>query len=206
MIILRVTVQRAAILSLAAIIVGMVASCGLDDCDESGIQYRISSIKGAFIPLSEGRRTDTLAAEASMQYDEFVLLITPVAEYLTAEESSVGSWLSPAYACDPAILPVDQLASVTVLSDTDFRVSDGRVVASGDTLNTFFHVSSPYGSASQNLVEYVNTLPTSAREATFGIVLNSAPAQPQTHRFTVHYALTNGDTFRFSSDPITITP
>ena len=199
------TAKRVVILWLISISIGAVVGCDPDDCG-GAVRYGIDGIMGISVRFTVGPLPeDTLKAGATVPYDQYALLITPLADHRAEITPSVGSWLGRAYACDPAIVPTDQLAGIVISSDTDFTASNGRTVSAGNTLNEFFNVRSEYGLVTESLVSYVSSLPAPAKEYWFAMILNVAPDEAQSHQFTVHYQLTNGKSYRFTSDPVTIT-
>ena len=199
--------KRALVLTLLTIPFGTIISCLPDDGCGGPVRYGIDGITGTPVRFAGGPLPeDTLNTGAVVPYDEYALLISPVADRRAEVVPTTGSWIGKACACDPAIVPTDQLASITVVSDTDFIASEGNTVAAGDTLNLFFDVRNEYESVTESLANYVSQLPAPAKEYWFAMMLNAAPLEPQVHQFTVRYQLTNGKSYNFTSDPVTITP
>ena len=200
-------IKRIVLLLLTAVFLGAVVSCFPDDGCGGPIRYGIDGIAVAPVRFTEGQfLEDTLAPGDTVVYHQYALLISPVADPTAQIAPSVGSWLSQAYACDPAVVPTDRLARVTVLSDNDFIASDGRTIEAGDTLAAYFDRRDEYGSVAEKLVDYNDRLPAPAKEYPFAIVLTETPAGPQIHQFTVSYRLVDGKSYNFTSDPVTITP
>ena len=200
------TLARILLLVVVMFFWGAVVSCLPDDNCGGPVRYSIDGIAGIPVQFAGDSSLDTLEAEATVPYNEYALLISPVANHRAEVAPTTGHWGGRAYACDPAIVPTDQLTDVTVLSGTDFVTLDGVAVTAGDTLNAFFDIRSEQGGILESLLNYTSDLPAPAKEYQFAIALNTAPDKPQAHQFTVHYRLRSGDLYTFTSPAVTIIP
>lgn len=198
-------IKRVLFLWLLTTFIGTVFSCS-DHCG-GPLYYGIGNITGIPVIFTEGQPLeDTVAKAATLPYHQYALLITTVPDYRTQSTPSGGGWFQRAYACDPAVVPTDELAAIVVTSDTDFTATDGQRIKADTSLTPFFETRSEYGIATDYVASYVNDLPAPAKEFRFALVLARAPAEPQLHQFTVHYQLTDGRAFSVTLPPVTITP
>ena len=182
-----------------------VLSCEPEDCG-GPVYYGIDSISSIPMKFVEGQLLDYMVDTSSTPYYQYALQITIEPDYMTSGTPSAGSWFSPAYACEPAPYPTDTLASVAVVSETDFSTADGRTIAAGQNLIAEFDVGNGYGVIIESGERYTRRLPILAENQSLVLVLATAPAEPQSHRFTVRYQLTGGETFSAIAPPVTITP
>ena len=207
-------IRRVVTVLVTTSLIARIISCWpTDDCS-GGEEYRysISGITGANVRPIEGKNLyDTLDGGESIADGQYALLVTPQTEkYVTENTVNLGSWLSTAYACEPAIIPMDMIRSIRIQSDANYILST-KTIAAGNTLDSLFDIgfAGYYDAPSsfKNLSEYNTELSSSeAYDYRFLLEINTAPILPQTHQFTVHYELTNGMVYRFTSNPITLLP
>ncbi|SDL81819.1 hypothetical protein SAMN05421823_108188 [Catalinimonas alkaloidigena] len=162
----------------------------------SGMPVRLELVNGTLSTIETAVR-DTL------RFDVMGLQLTTEKRWLSLRKKAATSILPIAYACDPVPPEFrERLAGVYVFSDTDYDAFS----PAGDTLNPVFDVM--FTSFAEENLRPTDLTTFLASQPLVKDVLylrpKSPPAHAGTHRFTVHFYLTNGEFYEVVLDPVTI--
>lgn len=169
----------------------------IDIKEVSGTNVALGSSYSAFVELGEG---------ATVTYTEFGIRAIPEVTYQSEMAEVSGGY--NAYACSPvAPQPTEEIAEIVVFSAAPYaQSSSSKVFAAGDTLNTIIKIYEPYSGRIVGLPDLFMDDDVMASDYPFTLQLTSAPQEPTEHQFTIHYRLTNGEFYEFTTDPVVITP
>ncbi len=187
--------------------------CNVDDdldCGSSNPPYvDITGVSGQNVRLLDERYRNRapLTDEELVGFGEYALEISPVAEYTEQRSETSGSWIGATYACSPVpFVPTEKIADIAVLSSTPYEQANGHeTIAPGERLNDIIEIYDQWSGHVAGLPDFL-LREQFAYEAGFLLQFTAAPAQEATHTFTVRYELDNGETYEFSTPPVTLTP
>lgn len=199
-----------AVLSIMLI---MPWGCDTNDCGDLGETqyYQITDIALANVRLIEGGYSieENIAAQTEITYDRYGIHLMPLSEKTErlSQKLSAGFFHS-AYACSPEPpQPTEEIADIAIFSNADYvQANSSKVLAAGDTLNSIFNIYDFYSGRIVGLNDFL--IDENLEASNEGIILqpSSAPAQAQSHEFTVHYRLENGEFYSMTGQAISLLP
>ncbi len=201
-------------ISLSLLLI-MPWGCNTDDCgDLSGGPgyYNITGFAVANVRLLEGGYSveENITANSSIPYHRYGLSLQPVVEYVSMQKERKPSLniFPAAYACSPAPpQPTEKIADIAIFSNADYvQANSTKVIAAGDTLNAVFNIYDRYSGRIVGLPDFLVDENVMASDEWIIFQPSSPPAEAQTHEFTVHYRLENGEFYNITARPIILTP
>lgn len=195
-------------ISLTMLLILNVGCFDGDDCGSFKEQLiDVEGISGANVALGNSYSNFiTLGERATVVYTEFGIRATPEATYRSETAQVTGGF--QAYACSPAApQPSEEIADIAVFSTADYtQATSSKVIAAGDTLNSIIKIYEPYSGRIVGLPDLLVDEDLMASDDPFTLQLVSAPREATEHQFTVHYRLTNGEFYQFTTKPVVIIP
>lgn len=186
------------ILFIGPAFVGGLVSC--DDCNPEPSRFHVD----AYTPMWRKTGAENsnpgdirqVVAGDTVGFRQLQLLLAGTIRM--AYQPSGGG--SSAFACDPAVIPLDLIKSLSVISDQPYRSN----LPAGSDLTTV--LTTEYGSSTtQSASAYFNQTPQPA-QSDFLLTFLKAPDKVLSHRFTVVVGLTNGTQFTATSLAVVIKP
>nr|WKN38507.1 hypothetical protein K4G66_07300 [Tunicatimonas sp. TK19036] len=194
--------------SLTLLLLLNVGCSGGDDCGSFKEQFvDIEGLTGANVALGGSYSNFVELGEgATVAYTEFGIRAMPETTYRSETAEVSGGF--QAFACSPpAPQPSEEIADIAVFSSSPYaQASSSKVFAAGDTLNSIIKIYEPYSGRIVGLPDLFMDENLMASDYPFTLQLVSEPREAAEHQFTVHYRLTNGEFYQFTTDAITITP
>ncbi len=197
---------------LTAIFLAGGIGCDLtDDCGSSSPSfYEVNGLTVQNRQLNDQgyRNAETLPNNAEVTFDQYALSVYPTTKMLSME-NKFGSGGSVAFACSPVPpKPSENVVDMAVFSNADFQqATSDKVLMAGDTLNSLFQIADFYSGEITGLTSFLKRQePIAASDEGFFLILLSQPKVAETHQFTVHYRLDNGEFYTFTAPPVTVLP
>lgn len=190
----------------------LLIGCYENDCGSNSSLTNITGLSGANYRLEgEGYAHPTALHEGvEVAYHQYALKLFPEVTYYAYQEKEGqnSGFFSAAYACSPPEpLPSEEIAAIAVFSNADYiQAKSAKVLVAGDTLNTVFEIYDYYSGRIVGLPDFLVDKGLKASEHGFILKPVSEPASIQAHQFTVHYRLTNGESYIFTAAPVVLTP
>lgn len=176
------------------------ALTGCDDCNPDPIRFGIARYD-VYLGNAESEDQyvyppDTIAANDTVDFKKLSIVIAgklrSVASY---NETTCGT---EAWACDPAIIPVDRIQSITVSSSASYNAT----LPAGANLSPVLSIARP--GLTQQAFSVFDNAPEIEAQDSYSIRLAQAPESNGTHKFTVKIELTNGQSFSATTPPVYI--
>lgn len=187
--------------------------CSFDDCGDLEQTYLdITGMEGRNVLLLEGGYSivESLSAGNEVVYHLYGISISPQAIYTSDApvQQSGLSFLPKAYACSPALpAPTETVADIAIFSDNDYvQASSSRVLTAGDTLNGIFNIYDYYSGRIVGLPDFLVDEDLAASDQGFILQPSTKPAAAQSHAFTIHYRLTNGEFYQLTLPAVELVP
>lgn len=190
----------------------MPLGCEFNECGDFEQTYvNIQGLKAGNVRLLEDGFSvmENLEADARIEYDLYGMQLLPqAAEVLYDEVARAGGFVPVAYACSPPPpQPSEEIADIAIFSDANYvQANSDRVMVAGDKLNTLFTIYDLHSGRIVGLPDFLIDNDLGASDQ--GIFLRPAvaPAEAQTHTFTVHYRLENGEFYEITLPPVVLLP
>ncbi len=156
----------------------------------------------------------TLPDQSVVTFDQFLIFLELEIEVFSSiqnePQNHLGfSFINTAYACSPlpiGIQPTEEVDQILVFSNADFTTSTD-IRPAGDTLNDLFIIGGFLENPQIfNLEVYNEESEDKETQVEYFIGLENPVLSPQTHQFTVHYYLTNGEFYAATTESVEITP
>jgi hypothetical protein len=186
--------------------------CEFNECGDFEQTYlNIQGIEANNVRLIEDGFSvmENLDAEARITYHLYGIQLLPqAAEVVLDKAVSTGSLVSAAYACSPPpAQPSEEIAEIAIFSNASYgQANSSRMVAAGDTLNAVFSIYDTYSGRIVGLPDFLIDDDLGASDQRIILRPEVAPAEAQTHAFTVHYRLENGEFYEVTLPPVVLLP
>jgi len=176
------------------------ALSGCNNCKSDPIPFAISNYK---IYLGDAEKEDqyvyppdTIAANDTIDFKKLSIAITSTQRSVTLHSSAKSG--SEAWACDPTVIPADEIKSITVTSSAAYN----STLPPGIHLSPVLSIARK-GSPQEAFSDF-DTTPDRPAYESYSIRLAQAPENSGLHRFTVKIDLLNGQTFTNTAAPVYI--
>jgi len=186
--------------------------CELYECGDTEQTYlNIQGIEASNVRLLEDGFSvmERLEPETRIEYHLYGIQLSPQAEEVFRDKiASTSGFVSSAFACSPPTpQPSEEIAEIVIFSDANYiQANSNRIIAAGDTLNALFTIYDTYSGRIVGLPDFLVDDDLGASNQGIFLRPEVAPANPQTHTFTVHYRLENGEFYETALPPVVVLP
>lgn len=152
---------------------------------------------------------ESLEPESRVAYNEYGIQLLPqAAEIFRDKIANTAGFIASAYACSPPTpQPSEEIAEIAIFSDTNYsQANSNRIITAGDTLNALFTIYDTYSGRIVGLPDFLVDDDLGASNQGIFLRPEVAPANPQTHTFTVHYRLENGEFYETTLPRVVVLP
>jgi hypothetical protein len=179
--------------------------CGSGASSYKVTDYDLITVKAGVEPLHNERsfapnHVSLLADNENVDFEDVGFVAEPTTRKIA--KKSGPSFFPSAFACAPATSqPTQKIASIEIISSSDF-ITGGQTIAAGGDLTPFFGIGYPDATP---ISDYLS-MSTPATTQWILFVLTSAPTGQQQHEFKFTITLDDGSEFSGFSKLINIIP
>lgn len=176
---------------------------GCDTCNPEPYRFGIQNYKAYTRRISQQAYkpylADTLAANDTTSYKDIELILIGEQIRVASMYSDKGG--SSVWACDPAVIGVDMIKQMTIVSDHSYRTG----LDAGSNLATILTIGEgPYRRMS--LSDFLTPSYKAVAQPFFSLGFTQAPDQIARHQFKITVDLEKGQSITFQTKPIVIEP
>lgn len=141
--------------------------------------------------------SDTLSVGETITYKGIEFLLIAEEQRVSIRQVTTGATL---LACDPAIIPLDRIKELTVISNQAYNA----LLPAGSDLKTV--LSTGHAGNNQRLLTEALADLSQGGQSIGSLRFTQAPDRSAQHEFTIRIELSRGPVFTLRTKPITVTP